>query len=258
MRSAVDDTPTRLDRIRSVLRRVAHESYHRLAGYNYRHTLVSRRNDTPAGSFRSYEPLNRHGDDPLLAAIDRSCGSDAVIYDIGANVGVYALALATDQPERQVVAVEPAPSTVDHCRTNVLRNSCGEQIAIEACGLGERTGTEQFYVSSSPELSSFDRASATRWGASIVRTVDVPVRTLDELASDHPLPDVIKIDVEGAAAAVIAGGRETIQDATPTLFIEPHSDGLDDDPTAPLRTRLDAVGYTVADHGEYWRCVPNE
>ena len=55
--------------------------------------------------------------------------------------------------------------------------------------------------------------------------IDVPTTTIDEFcARQGILPDLIKIDVEGAELAVLKGARETIRAAGKhlALFVEMH------------------------------------
>ncbi|MFO7833502.1 MAG: FkbM family methyltransferase [Halohasta sp.] len=249
-----------MDRLLTWLRRrlrwVGYRSYYRLVAANYAHRWLATENRTPAGRFDSYDLLNRHGSDPMLAELEAHCGPDAVIYDIGANVGVYALALAVDAPNRRLVAVEPTPRTCAHLRANVDCNGLGDRIEIIEGGLGDADGTRRFFVSTYPELSGFDRESATRWEADIAETVDVPIHRVDTIAADHEPPDAIKVDVEGASPAVLRGARETLETHRPPLFIEIHEAGLSVDTGREVRAILREVGYTIAERDDYWRCDP--
>lgn len=191
----------------------------------------------------------------MLGMMGRECGDDDVIYDIGANVGVYALALARGHPGRQVVAFEPAPRTAGHLSRNVSLNGLSSTVDIREVGLGEERTEARFFVSTYPELSGFDRQSATRWGATVAKTVRVPVETLDAVAEKGPPPDVLKLDVEGATPRVLAGARETLVESEPTLYIETHDEGFESDPVAETEQLLDELGYRSQKHDGYWRCV---
>ena len=244
-----------MDRLPSLVRRLGYRSYFRLVALNYQYRLVTRSNHTPAGSFRCYELVNRHGDDPMLATVSESCGPSDVVYDVGANVGIYALALAGDVPDRRVVAFEPSPQTASHLRANVEVNGLEDQIHVRAQGLGAESGEATFYVSTYPELSGFDRESATRWEATVADTVSVPVTTLDQVVREGPEPDVVKLDVEGAGPDVLAGGRDTLESVSPPLFIEVHEEGLSGKRMAEMRTLLEEVGYHIDEREGYWCCT---
>ncbi|SDK34938.1 FkbM family methyltransferase [Natronorubrum texcoconense] len=239
-------------------RSVGYRGYYRLAAANYDRELLARRNRTSAGTVRCYEPLNRHGSDAMLAKLAACCGPSDVVYDIGANVGIYALALASGAPGRRVVAFEPSSTTVERLRRNVRANDLERRIDVLACGVGDESGEHPFYVSTYPELSAFDRASATRWGAAVADVPSVPIRRLDDIVLEDDLwpPDHLKIDVEGAAPAVLRGARTTLERHRPTVFVELHDEGLAGDVPGETRAILEALDYEVYERKRYWRCEP--
>lgn len=236
-------------------RSLVYRSYFALAHANYQRRLIAPRKRTPGGSIRSYELYNRHGRHEMLAELVDATPSAATVYDIGASVGVYALALVTDDPSRTVVAFEPAPGTGDRLRANVALNGYEDRIDVRECGAGDRTGPAQFYVSTYPELSGFDCESATRWEADVATVRQVAMVRLDDL-DDLPPPDVVKLDVEGNAPAVLDGARETLSRTRPVLFVEVHEDGLSGEPAREVRRRLTALEYEIYERADYWRCEP--
>ena len=240
--------------VAQLIRRGLARGYYRLVRHNYDHRLFARKNQTAAGVFTTYELAPRHRTDPMLAAMDADCAPDAVVYDVGANAGAYALGVTAEQPARRVLAVEPSPPAVAKLRANRRASGLEDRVWIEPTGLGTDTGARRFYESSLPELSAFGRASATRFGATVVATHEVPVCRLDDLVADYPPPDAIKIDVEGAGAAVLQGATSTLTTHGPTLFIEVHESFPDT--VATMRTVLDDAGYRIEDGDGYWRCVP--
>jgi len=133
----------------------------------------------------------------MLESVVADCGPDTVVYDVGANVGMYAITIGTVEPQSRILAFEPAPTTVEHLRANIGCNELNSSVEVHHCGLGASTERQQFHFSTYPELSGFDRASATRWGGTIGETVSVSVRRMDDVVKSAPSPDVVKIDVEG-------------------------------------------------------------
>lgn len=260
-----------------VARGLVYRGYHRLKRANYARDWLVRTRETPAGSFRWYEPINRRGSDRLLAELDAACGPDDVIFDVGANVGAVALALTSEAPGRRVVAVEPSPPTVERLRANVRLNGLEDRIEIRPCCLGDDPGERRFYRSSEPALSSFDRESARRWGASIVAEETVPIRRLDELVGDGnggeseretgsdddddddggrlPPPDAIKLDVGGTAPDVLRGARATLETRRPILFVESEA-GIERSVPDETRGVLRDLEYAIREREGYWRCEP--
>ena len=250
-------------RLRRALSGACYRTYFLLAHANYDRRLLATRKRTPGGTIRTYDLYNRHGRHGMLAALLDHCGPTATVYDVGASVGVYALSLTADAPDRRVVAYEPAPPTAARLRANVAATEPAGGLEVRPVGLGETVGEQPFYVSTLPELSGFDPESATRWGGLVSSVATVEQCRLDDEVGHRrpdgtvrPPPDVLKLDVEGAEADVIRGGRETIRRHRPTLFVEVHEEGLSDSPAERLQAELCALGYRIETYGSYWRCEP--
>ena len=245
-------------RLSQRLRWLGLRSYYRLVRWNYDHKLVASRKRTHGGTIRSYDLYNRHGTDEMLEELVEYCGPTDVIYDIGAHVGVYAMALTVDHPDRYVVAFEPSPIVATQFQTNIQVNDLDGQIDLSPSGLGDETGPQPFYMSTYPELSGFDRESATRWEASIAEVVSVPVDQLDDVVNAGPTPDILKIDVEGTGPAVLRGGKRTLTRDQPVVFLEFHEDGLDGSEPRACRELLEDCGYAICKREEYWVGEPIE
>lgn len=245
-------------RVGTWLERRRYKTYDRVVGWNYDRRLLATPQRTPGGRIWTYELYNRHGRHDMLRALCERCGSADLVYDIGASIGVYALAVANGGSDRQVVAYEPAPPTVARLRANCERNACGDRVTIRPVGLGDSTEDRTFFVSTYPELSGFEREGATRWGATVAATHTVPIRRLDAEVADRPAPDVLKIDIEGSGAAVLRGARETLRIHRPAVFIEIHREHFSDDRTRDIHDELTAAAYVIEEQDRFWRCEPRE
>src|SRR2546422_11516918 len=53
-------------------------------------------------------------------------------------------------------------------------------------------------------------------------TIEVQAMTLDAIAENHPLPTMVKIDVEGAEVEVLRGAQRMISQTKPVLLFEVH------------------------------------
>ena len=76
----------------------------------------------------------------------------------------------------------------------------------------------------------------------VMDSIVVPSATLDTLATRFPLPDVLKIDVEGAELEVLSASGTVLRQARPVILCEV-SEAASDGATAILRS----AGYRLFD-----------
>lgn len=247
------DAPSVASRLRRRLRRPFYAAYYAASRTNHDRELVATRKRVDDATFRSYEPLLRHGDDVLLRRLRSAVASDDVVYDVGANTGVYSLAVAATHPHARVVTFEPDPSVASHLAANVRANGF-ENVTVREAGVGAETGTRRFYRSTYDELGSFRADRAAAWEADVRDTAEVPVVALDDVVADgsHPPPDHLKIDVEGGAAAVVDGARDVLESARPRVYFEPH----DGDERRAVAAALSSLGYEIRTRPDGWVCAP--
>lgn len=141
-----------------------------------------------------------------------------VVFDIGAHVGFYTL-LASELvgPGGKVFAFEPLPANLTYLKEHLRLNRAGNVTVIEAA-VSDRCGTA--YFEQGPGSMTGRLASKA---ALLVETV-----AIDDLVAQGqlPLPDYIKIDVEGAEARVLSGARQTLTQSRPTIFLATHGSGV--------------------------------
>jgi FkbM family methyltransferase len=188
--------------------------------------------------------------------IKRILRSSDVVYDIGANIGLYTTLFAG--LGCKVVAFEPNIQLLRTLRITVahLRN-----VMISPVALSDTKGRAMLYVPNDHTMGSLaDYTSAEelgQWKAEIgltrSETVECETETLDNFVdSGAPSPDFIKCDVEGAELKVFLGGRNTLQgpDAPLILFevLEMCSDGFGVEKLAAANFLKD-LGYELFDLG---------
>jgi FkbM family methyltransferase len=168
-----------------------------------------------------------------LPAIMRACAEACprgVIVDVGANTGFYALIAARAAPAAQVLAFEPFPLALATLRRNIAVNA-GVRIRAIPMALSDRPGEATLYVPTQEHglvetSSSLEEGFRSNYGSTQI----VPTTTLDSFLSADRLAGqrvtLIKADVEGHEASVMAGARATIARWRPLLFVEvlPHGD----------------------------------
>lgn len=137
-----------------------------------------------------------------------------VVYDVGANVGFYTLLSASCVgADGKVVAFEPLPRNQLYLRRHVALNNASNVQIIDAA-VCDRSGEARFDDSRDPSMGELAPT-----GGITVKTV-----SLDELIDQGaiPLPDLIKIDVEGAEDAVLRGAADLLKRHKPRIFLATH------------------------------------
>jgi phthiocerol/phenolphthiocerol synthesis type-I polyketide synthase E len=158
------------------------------------------------------------------------------VFDVGANIGMFTLFVASQVPGARILAFEPAPPLHAILRANAA--PYGERVTLFDCGLSRRAGSAEltFYPHSSG-MSSFypdeheekaalrtlirnERERGREGIAAVLRYEDelveqrfrkeawtCPLRTLSDVLREHPVPriDLLKIDVEKSEMDVLAG-----------------------------------------------------
>ena len=138
-----------------------------------------------------------------------------VVFDIGAYHGVWAMLLA--RHARQVFAFEPNPGTFEVLQETIAVNNARN---VTACALA--IGAE----STTAELWGGGSGASLRAGGLRTSHSRVQVESLDRFVEGRaPLPDVIKIDVEGAEHQALTGARRCLAHAR-LVCIEVHFDEL--------------------------------
>ena len=142
------------------------------------------------------------------------------VYDVGANVGFYTvIAARLASPGGRVVAFEPHPTNARHISHNARLNPT-LPIEVRAEALGAFDGQTVFRLSEDATWGQIDGLRSPQ--GRTVGELTVPLRRLDSFDGMLPPPALIKIDVEQAEVDVLEGGRETIRQRQPILFIELH------------------------------------
>jgi len=139
--------------------------------------------------------------------------------DAGAHIGQYTLlASKAVGPSGLVIAAEPNPENVLRLHRNIELNRLSN-VRVLPVALADRNGRASMY------LALDDEATATgslRSHSDGDRSLEVETVALDSL--ELARLDVIKMDVEGAEPALVAGGLATLARYRPSILFEVFSD----------------------------------
>ena len=133
------------------------------------------------------------------------------VVDAGCGSGDFALIAAVSGPTSRVAAFDPNPDNVRHAQELLAANHLEDRVELRALALGDQDGTVRMGHLTTRTLST-DTNRAAR---------DVPVRRLDSLELG-PRVDLLKVDVEGMEAEVLAGAQEMLGRDRPRIIVEVH------------------------------------
>ena len=203
--------------------------------------------------FGTHEPdttalLRRRFQDPRLQ----------VIYDVGSNIGYYAITAATMlQPGGEVEAFEPVPWIFERLKINLLSNNL-TNLRIHQIAVGQTTGTTTLFLPHgygawSTNATLFPKLAKTfntlfASPGTPIDALEVRTESLDSFIDREGLkpPDLVRIDAEGAELDVLRGMKFTLTKYAPDLVFEVLPDWL-----CELRSFIKELGY------ETYRIGPN-
>lgn len=161
----------------------------------------------------------------------RSLRPGDTFFDVGANVGYYSLLASRIVGERgRVIAFEPLLDNVaylsKHVRLNHLAN-----VDVLAVACSDANGIVTFARGANGALGKIAENGS---GGDML----VPALSLDDFhARTGLLPNVMKIDVEGAELRVLTGAQALLDKSRPTIFLSTHGDEMREQCLAFLRER---------------------
>ncbi len=178
-----------------------------------------------------------------------------VLYDVGANVGVYSLYAAHSTPKTKVVAFEPEASNYSLLNKNIQLNNLDGQIMALNIALNDKNMISYLNLGGlRPGRSghSFHESkdSNHRLFSPYFRQ-GVMGLSLDTLLRDYhlPFPNHIKIDVDGNEQKIIAGMKNILGDKRlKTVAIEANV-GLSEH--IKLKEMMSLNGFSLMENEEY-------
>lgn len=165
------------------------------------------------------------------------------VVDAGANHGYYTVLFADlVGAEGRVVAVEPNPVTASFLTRTVKVNGFDARVDIFEMALTAEDHQRLRFVA--PVSEPKNARLVLEGEPDTVETIEVSGVRLDTLIADWPRVDFMKIDVEGAEEAMLAGAWGVVVRDRPDMLLEFNASRCAD--PAGLLDRLEALyGHTV-------------
>lgn len=147
-----------------------------------------------------------------------------VVYDVGANIGYISLLLAkTVTQTGHVYAFEVLPQNIARLRANLAANQFEQLVSVVPTAVVDEARQVHFLIGPSTGMGKVE-GSAGRDGVGYSRSFDVPGLSLDDFVyrQGNPVPQVIKMDIEGGEVMALPGMAEVLSKVHPLLLLELH------------------------------------
>jgi FkbM family methyltransferase len=143
-----------------------------------------------------------------------------VIFDVGANTGLFSLVAKAINPNAEIHSFEPVERVFRKLKRNIIANEF--DIAAEQLGISNSTGTATIYDVPEDHVYSVTINKNLNPESQLVIPTTVPVTTLDHYVHSHNLRAVnlMKIDVETHEPEVLEGALNLIRDNRPAILVE--------------------------------------
>jgi FkbM family methyltransferase len=217
-----------------------------------------------ANRFKYYADANDIGITPHLvidgvweesveSVLVKRIGSGMHVFEVGANIGYFTVLLAhLVGPRGSVTAFEPDAALAQLTRDNIEINGFHGRASVIEVAASDRVGVATFYTRDRHRgggslVGDLEQVPWNPCDAKIA--IDVRTTTLDAyIAESGVVPDVLKIDAEGAESAILRGAAELLAMRRPLVLQLEFAPGFvqaaGDDPAAFL-ARMATYGFAM-------------
>ena len=170
----------------------------------------------------------------FMTQLNLNYNNNAIVMDIGANIGIYTILLSHIYPKAKIIAIEASPTIFEMLRSNCKLNNLvfpGSNVLLINKAISDKDDiTTEFYEKHSmstmlkeflTNLSSTILTNKDQLNKKLVRTV-----TIDNLVETIGVNEIslLKIDVEGAEVLALKGAIKTLtHKKIKNMVIEYHS-----------------------------------
>ncbi len=171
-----------------------------------------------------HDPQNFFDNEPETIRWLDSLPAGDVLWDIGANIGIYALYAAQIRNLR-VLAFEPSAATYAALVRNVELNNLSDRLDTYCIAFDEKTWLSHLNMANSDaghSMHAFGIDQSVQGKINVAFRQSVPGFSIDDFCRLYspPLPQHIKLDVDSIEEAILKGGRETLLSSVRSLLVE--------------------------------------
>ncbi|MHB8147005.1 MAG: FkbM family methyltransferase [Vulcanimicrobiaceae bacterium] len=148
---------------------------------------------------------------------------DDYVVDVGANIGFFTVLFAELVGDAgRVLAIEPEPGNIRLLRKNIEAGGALQVVTVAETAVGADSGVASLYKASSGNQGDHRMYfTPERPGLAPPKqreAVEVPVARVDDLVSEWPRVDFIKMDIQGFEAQALKGMQHLLE-ANPDVIL---------------------------------------
>ncbi|RVU14313.1 FkbM family methyltransferase [Methylobacterium oryzihabitans] len=147
----------------------------------------------------------------------------SVVFDVGAHTGLFSLlACRCNLSTNAVVAFEPTSRASARIYENLIANALVERVAVETLAISDSDGAvslmhyeDHYQIGTGASFVGLENDGRTK------RTEECRTTSIDAYAARRGLvPDLVKIDIEGAETHALRGARDLLARRSASFLIE--------------------------------------
>jgi FkbM family methyltransferase len=183
--------------------------------------------------------------DPGLCRLAREFVKQGhVVWDVGANVGLFSFAAAHLAGEAGKVFSFDADTWLVQLlrRSASIQPSTSASVQIVPAAVAESCDVRTFNIAVRSRAANSLQGYGQSQTGGIAEQQTVISVSIDWLSERLPPPDVVKIDVEGAELEVLRGGIELLRSRYPVILCEVSAQS-----SSEVTSLLKGIGYRIFD-----------
>ena len=164
------------------------------------------------GSLPYLEVLKSNVENNYVRFVREYISENAVIIDVGANIGYMSIVASILQPKSRIYATEPGQENYTFLERNIETND-RKNVSAHKFAIGRENSSGSFMEDHAwGHLTEFENPLSQQ----------ITIRTLDSFVVDEGIDrvDFIKIDVEGFEMQVFEGMTQTLKKFNPKILFE--------------------------------------
>lgn len=176
---------------------------------------------TAGGLRQLFYPMSSVDPDLFQTAISIISPGD-VVWDIGANVGLFSVAArGLVGPNGKVFSFEPDTKLIDLLRKNsILKATNAGEMNVIPAGVAGKTGVRTFNIAKRARASNSLQGYGNTQTGGVRISQSIICLSIDDCLYEISKPDVVKIDVEGAEQELLENSTQLLSVVRPRIAVE--------------------------------------